>query len=213
VAELTERAKEYTDKASTPADCRTLTAEEIDAILATVAEQPLEDVTIREIALLETTHGTMVFAFFPDSARVHVQSFKRLVKTGFYDCTNFHRVMRGFVIQGGDILTRDAVAGNDGSGNPGYNLPAEFNGIAHDKGVLSMARGQQPDTAGSQFFICLSREGTRNLDGRYTVFGLLVGGFDVLDRIAAVKTRPNNYGEPSVPVEPVTLLKAHWLER
>jgi cyclophilin family peptidyl-prolyl cis-trans isomerase len=186
---------------------------EISGILSEVSAQPLEEVTNREIALLETNHGTMVFAFFPDSAYKHVQSFKRLVKTGYYDCTKFHRVMRGFVVQGGDIMTRDYNADNDGSGNPGYNLPAEFNAIAHDKGVLSMARGPQPDTAGSQFFICLSREGTKSLDGRYTVFGLLIGGFDVLDKIAAVKTVANIYGEPSVPVEPVTLIKAYWLKR
>jgi cyclophilin family peptidyl-prolyl cis-trans isomerase len=76
-----------------------------------------------------------------------------------------------------------------------------------------MARGQRLDTAGSQFFICLSREGTKNLDGKYTVFGRIIGGFEVMDKIAAVKTVANIYGEPSVPLDPITLVKAYWLDR
>lgn len=213
VSELLVRVKAQKSRTTDSTDCQALSAADINDIIARVAETPLEQVTKREIALFETDYGCMVFAFYPDSAYKHVQAFKRLVKTGFYDCTQFHRVMKGFVIQGGDILTRDGESDNDGTGSPGYTLPAEFNRIAHDKGVLSMARGQQPDTAGSQFFICLSREGTKNLDGKYTVFGRIIGGFDVMDKIAAVKTVPNRYGEPSVPVEPITLLKAYWLDR
>jgi hypothetical protein len=124
VSELLARAKAQKSQTTHSVDCQTLSTTDIKDIIARVAQSPLEKVTNREIALLETDYGCMVFAFYPDSAYKHVQAFKRLVKTGFYDCTRFHRVLKGFVIQGGDILTRDNNADNDGAGNPGYTLPA-----------------------------------------------------------------------------------------
>ena len=195
--------------------CKTLSENEINELLAKVQAAPLEDVAGNEVAVLETNYGTMVISFFPDIAPEHSKAFKRLVATGYYDCTRFHRIVQNFVIQGGDILTRDDDPNNDGSGGPGYTLPAEFSDMPHDKGVVSMARkGGDDNSAGSQFFICLSRAGTRALDGQYTVFGKLVDGLDVLDKIAAVKTVPQRgSGEPSQPVEPVFIKKAYMKTR
>jgi cyclophilin family peptidyl-prolyl cis-trans isomerase len=190
--------------------CKTLSESEINELLAKVKAAPLEDVAENEVAVLETNYGTMVIKFFPDVAPEHSKAFKRLVKTGYYDCTHFHRIVQDFVIQGGDILTRDDDPDNDGSGGPGYTLPAEFSDIPHDKGIVSMARKSDINSAGSQFFICLSRSGTRALDGQYTVFGKLVEGMDVLDKIAAVKTVPQRgSGELSRPAEPVFIKKAY----
>jgi peptidyl-prolyl cis-trans isomerase B (cyclophilin B) len=157
--------------------------------------------------------GTMAVAFYTDIAPEHTRSFKRLVTSGYYNGTRFHRIIDNFMIQGGDILTRDDNPDNDGTGGPGYNVPAEFNGIPHDLGILSMARAQNPNSAGSQFFLCLSREGTRGLDGQYTVFGKVVGGLDVLKAIGKVPVRPNKYGENSAPVEPVYLINAYMVTR
>ncbi len=190
-------------------ECKTLTAAEIDAIKAKVAQMPLEPVEKNEVAVVETNMGTMVLSFFMDKAPEHSKAFKRLVKAGFYDCTQFHRILPNFVIQGGDILTRDADPQNDGTGNPGYQLDQEFNATPHDKGILSMARAQDVNSAGSQFFICLSRSGTASLDNKYTVFGKVVKGLDVLDKIAAVPTKTNRFGEKSVPTQTVFIKKAY----
>ncbi|MBN1466731.1 peptidylprolyl isomerase [candidate division KSB1 bacterium] len=157
--------------------------------------------------------GTIAIAFYSDRALEHCLGFKRLVKAGYYDGTRFHRIIDRFVIQGGDILTRDGDPDNDGTGGPGYTLPAEFNAIPHDLGILSMARTQDPNSAGSQFFICLSREGTRALDGQYTVFGKVIGGLDVVQAIGKVPTRPNKYGENSVPVELVYIENGYMVTR
>ncbi|MBN2000758.1 peptidylprolyl isomerase [candidate division KSB1 bacterium] len=153
--------------------------------------------------------GTMELVFFMDKAPEHSKAFKRLVNAGYYDCTKFHRIIPDFVIQGGDILTRDDIEENDGTGNPGYQLNQEFNDTPHDKGILSMARAQDVNSAGSQFFICLSRRGTAALDNNYTVFGKVVEGLDVLDKIAAVPIKANRFGEKSVPTEPVYIKKAY----
>ena len=195
--------------------CKPLSQSQIQALLEKVKSMPLEPVGENEVAVLETNYGTLVIKFFPDKAPEHCKAFKRLVKAGYYDCTQFHRIIKGFVIQGGDILSRDDNPNNDGVGGPGYTLPAEFNDIPHDRGILSMARkGNDINSAGSQFFICLSREGTKALDGQYTVFGKVIEGLDVLDKIANVKTeRLPGRGEASHPVEPVYIIKAHMETR
>ena len=191
-----------------PENCKKLSPSEIDDILQKVKSAPLEPVGKNEVAVLETNFGKMVVEFFPDKAPKHAAAFKRLVNAGFYDCTTFHRVIQNFMIQGGDLATR--YSGPDrGPDGPGYTLEAEFNDIPHDKGVLSMARSREPNSAGSQFFICLSRERTEHLDGQYTVFGRLIEGMDVLERIGAFKVKMSPvYNAPVLPVHPVIIKKA-----
>lgn len=188
-----------------------ITQAEIDAILDKVANTEVDQVAANEVAILETTKGTIAVAFYTDIAPEHTRSFKRLVTSGYYNGTRFHRIIDNFMIQGGDILTRDDNPDNDGTGGPGYNVPAEFNGIPHDLGILSMARSQNPNSAGSQFFLCLSRQGTAGLDGQYTAFGKVVGGLDVLKTLGKVPVRPSKYGENSVPVEPEYILNAYMV--
>ena len=107
-----------------------------------------------EVAVISTTEGAMVIEFWPDVAPKTVENFKTLAKKGFYDGTCFHRVIKGFMIQGGDPLTKDASKeAMWGTGDPGYKVKAEFNDRHHDRGVISMSRSQDPDSAGSQFFI------------------------------------------------------------
>jgi len=140
-----------------------------------------------EIALINTCHGQMVVEFWSDVAPGHVENFKKLAREGFYDGTAFHRVVKGFMIQGGDPLTKDPnEEGRWGTGNPGYKIKAEFNDRPHVRGVLSMARSQDPNSAGSQFFICLAD--ARFLDKQYTAFGTVIGGDDVLEAIGSVET-------------------------
>ncbi|MGC1381733.1 MAG: peptidylprolyl isomerase [Candidatus Baltobacteraceae bacterium] len=121
-----------------------------------------------------TPHGDIVFTLFPDDAPLHAAAFMKLAEAGFYDGLKFHRVEPGFVVQGGDPK-------GDGTGGPGYNLKAEFNPRPHLRGTVAMARSSQPDSAGSQFYICL--DDARFLDGQYTVFGQMTEGFDALDAI------------------------------
>ncbi|MBN2355672.1 peptidylprolyl isomerase [candidate division KSB1 bacterium] len=174
----------------------------------------MEPVKENEVAVLETNYGKMVVGFFPEVAPMTCTSFKRLVKAGYYDCTKFHRIIKDFMIQGGDVNSKDTIEGNEGQGGPGYSLPAEFNDTPHDKGILSMARrGDDINSAGSQFFICLSRERTQRLDGQYTVFGKLVEGIDVLEKIGNVAVQQSAMGEMSSPVEPVFIRKAYMEER
>lgn len=189
--------------------CAPLDNNQMDELLAKVKSMPLEPVGENEVAVLETNFGKMVVEFFPDRAPQHCAAFKRLVKAGYYDCTTFHRVIKDFMIQGGDIATRHAGRGPAPDG-PGYTLKAEFNDIPHDKGILSMARSTDPNSAGSQFFICLTRERTEHLDGQYTVFGRLIEGIDVLEQIGnfPVKMSPV-YNAPVLPVHPVIIQKAY----
>ena len=141
-----------------------------------------------EQAVLQMSGGGEIrLRFFPDTAPGHVENFKKLARRGFYDGTTFHRVIPGFMIQGGDINSKDGDPVNDGLGDPGYSIPAEFNDVPHRRGILSMARADDPDSAGAQFFIMLadSPRWAELLDGKYTVFGEVVSGMDVVDRIAA----------------------------
>ncbi|MGA8533650.1 MAG: peptidylprolyl isomerase [Candidatus Tumulicola sp.] len=121
-----------------------------------------------------TDRGDVVVRLYPDEAPLHSAAFLKLVKAGFYDGLAFHRVEPGFVVQGGD-------PDGDGTGGPGYRLKAEFNSRPHERGTLAMARSSNPDSAGSQFYLCLAD--ARFLDGQYTVFGTMTEGFDTLDAI------------------------------
>lgn len=137
-----------------------------------------------ETAVIETSFGVMKIRFFPDKAPAHVANFKKLAKSGFYNGTTFHRVIPEFMIQGGDPNSKDNDRSNDGSGGPGYKIKAEFNDTSHKRGIVSMARSQDPNSAGSQFFICVAN--AEFLDGQYTAFGEVYEGMDVADKIVAV---------------------------
>jgi peptidyl-prolyl cis-trans isomerase B (cyclophilin B) len=139
------------------------------------------------VGVITTSEGVMVVEFYPDVAPNHVANFKKLARSGFYDGTAFHRVIPGFMIQGGDPNTKDdANKASWGQGGPGWTVNAEFNDKHHARGILSMARTSDPNSAGSQFFICHGDAGF--LDHQYTVFGNLIKGFDVLDKIATTPT-------------------------
>ena len=136
-------------------------------------------------AIIETRFGEIEIEFFPDKAPGHVKNFLDLAKKGFYDGTTFHRVIPGFMIQGGDPNTKDTKAPRErhGTGGPGYSIKAEFNDTPHKRGVLSMARSQSPDSAGCQFFICVAD--SNFLDRQYTAFGRVVRGMESADQIVA----------------------------
>jgi len=136
---------------------------------------------------ITTEFGDVVVELYPDAAPNTVENFKKLAKSGFYDGLVFHRIVPGFVIQGGDPYTKDTSnKGKWGTGGPGWNVKAEFNKNTHSRGVLSMARSQDPNSAGSQFFIVL--KDSKFLDGKYTVFGKVTSGMDTVDKIAALRT-------------------------
>ena len=129
--------------------------------------------------------GDIVLKFYPDVAPNHAKNFCKLVAENFYNGTTFHRVIPGFMIQGGDPNSKNADRSNHGMGGPGYHIKAEFNNKPHKRGVLSMARAQDPDSAGSQFFICVADSSF--LDGQYTAFGEVVSGMEIADRVVNAK--------------------------
>jgi peptidyl-prolyl cis-trans isomerase B (cyclophilin B) len=141
-------------------------------------------------AIIETKFGNITIKFFPDVAPGHVKNFIDLAKKGFYDNSIFHRVIPGFMIQGGDPITKDPTAGGAGTGGPGYTIKAEFNDKPHVRGVLSMARSNNPDSAGSQFFIVV--KDSRFLDKQYTVFGEVESGMEAADKIVSQPRDPND---------------------
>ncbi|QTA91231.1 peptidylprolyl isomerase [Desulfonema magnum] len=142
-------------------------------------------------AVIHTKFGDMSLKFFPEVAPNHVSNFIELAKKGFYNGTTFHRVIPGFMIQGGDPNSKNPDKSKHGTGGPGYQLKAEFNDKSHKKGILSMARSGHPDSAGSQFFICVAD--APHLDGKYTVFGEVIKGTEVADKIVSQeKDRRNN---------------------
>jgi peptidyl-prolyl cis-trans isomerase B (cyclophilin B) len=157
-----------------------------------------------EVAVIKTSEGEMVAEFWPDVAPNTVENFKKLARAGFYDGTAFHRIVKGFMIQGGDPLTKDpAKESRYGTGDPGYKIKAEFNDRGHERGVLSMARSSDPDSAGSQFFICLAN--VSRLDHQYTTFGKIIKGDDVLEKIGNTEVTRSNSGERSKPTKRVTV--------
>ena len=164
-------------------------------------------VTNNEVAVIKTSEGVMVIEFWPDVAPKTVENFKTLAKKGFYDGTCFHRVIKGFMIQGGDPLTKDpAKEAAWGTGDPGYKIKAEFNDRHHDRGVISMARSNDPDSAGSQFFICHGNP--HFLDHQYTAFGKLIKGDDVLEKIATTPTHPPDRPDKKMVIESIKIVPA-----
>ncbi len=140
----------------------------------------------KEFAVISTDHGDIKIEFWPEVAPKTVENFKKLASEGFYDGTAFHRVIKGFMIQGGCPNTKAGAKGIPGTGDPGYKVKAEFNAKSHVRGVISMARSQHPDSAGCQFFICHGNASF--LDRQYTAFGQLVAGDEVLEKIATCAT-------------------------
>ena len=161
----------------------------------------------KQVAVIKTNQGEMVAEFWPEVAPKTVANFLKLANEKFYDGTAFHRVIKGFMIQGGDPLTKDdSKMARWGTGDPGYKVDAEFNKKPHVRGVLSMARSADPNSAGSQFFIC---HGTPSfLDGQYTAFGKLIKGDEVLEKIATTPTGANDRPVEKVVVESVRIVPA-----
>ncbi len=158
----------------------------------------LEQVDLSTLgAEIETEHGIMKLRFFSEKAPLTVRNFCKLAQDGYYDGLTFHRIVKDFMIQGG-------CPEGTGTGGPGYTIPAEFNDEPHDRGVLSMARKADPDSAGSQFFI-VHAPSVPSLDGKYTAFGKLVDGFEALDSLASVETTFGPGGERSRPLEPIQI--------
>src|SRR3954452_1725746 len=157
-----------------------------------------------EVAVITTSEGDMVVQFWTDAAPNTVENFKKLARQGFYDGTIFHRIVKGFMIQGGDPNSKDpAKESSYGLGGPGYKVNAEFNDHSHDRGVISMARSADPKSAGSQFFICLAP--VHRLDHQYTTFGKLIKGENVLEKIGDIPVTRNSVSEMSKPTKRVVI--------
>ncbi len=166
----------------------------------------------KPVAILQTSLGKIEIEFFPDKAPKHVKNFLMLCKSGFYNGTKFHRVIPGFMIQGGDPNTKSGdpatwgQGGNTDKNGNEINVPAEFNDIKHVRGIVSMARAQDPNSASSQFFIMVAAY--PSLDGKYSAFGHVVEGMDVVDKIVNAPRDPGN----DMPYKPVSIIKA-WVEQ
>ena len=147
-------------------------------------------------AIIKTKFGDMEIKFLPDVAPNHVENFLKLAKSGFYNGTIFHRAIPGFMIQGGDPNTKDSLKKNAyGQGGPGHTVKGEFSDLPHKRGMVSMARANEPDSAGSQFFIVV--EESRFLDRKYTIFGEVVKGIGVADKIVALPRVMCQTGAPT----------------
>jgi peptidyl-prolyl cis-trans isomerase B (cyclophilin B) len=177
---------------------------------ASFAQQQPKKFTPEEIkkmsetkAIIETKFGSITLKFFPDVAPGHVKNFIDLAKKGLYDGTTFHRVIPGFMIQGGDPNSKNPDKRMHGTGGPGYTIKAEFSERPHKRGTLSMARAASPDSAGSQFFICV--KDSSFLDRQYTVFGEVVSGIEAVDKIVSQPRdgadNPNERVEMKVKIE------------
>jgi peptidyl-prolyl cis-trans isomerase B (cyclophilin B) len=174
------------------------------AVASVNAEEQKPMNSANEVAVIKTSEGEMVAEFWPDVAPNTVENFKKLARSGFYDGSAFHRIVKSFMIQGGDPLTKDpAKESRYGTGDPGYKIKAEFNDRSHERGVLSMARSSDPDSAGSQFFICLAN--VSRLDHQYTTFGKIIKGDDVLGKIGDTEVTTSDSGERSKPTKRVTV--------
>ncbi|HTL61562.1 MAG TPA: peptidylprolyl isomerase [Nitrospira sp.] len=150
-----------------------------------------EGAGVKPKAVIKTKFGDMEIVFFPDKAPNHVQNFIKLAKSGYYNGTIFHRVIPGFMIQGGDPNTKDPKRPETyGMGGPSEKLKAEFNDTPHRRGIVSMARTNDPNSAGSQFFIVV--KDSNFLDGQYTAFGEVVKGMEVADKIVSLPRNPRN---------------------
>lgn len=188
-----------------------LIKEQINKIKETAENYKIKPVTENDIIIMKTSHGTLKLKLFPEKAPNHCNNFKKLANSGFYDKTLFHRIIPGFMIQGGDILSRDDNPDNDGTGNPGWTIDQEFNDIRHEKGILSMARSQDVNSAGSQFFICV--DNAYHLDLKYTAFGEVIEGGFVLDIITKLPSQTKQIlsnSQTSIPVDENE--SNNWLE-
>ena len=181
----------------------------LSSALFAVEEKKEETIPVNagnEVAVIKTSEGDMVVQFWTDAALNTIENFKKLARAGFYNGTIFHRIVKGFMIQGGDPNSKDPAKENRyGEGGPGYKIKAEFNDHSHERGVISMAREPDPDSAGSQFFICLGP--VPRLDHQYTTFGKLIKGDDVLGKIGETPVSRNSMGENSKPTKRVTIEK------
>src|SRR6476661_711093 len=174
--------------------------------VAFAADEQKSVSTANEVAVIKTSQGEMVVQFWADAAPETIANFKKLARAGFYNGTIFHRIVKGFMIQGGDPNSKDPAKENSyGAGGPGYKIKAEFNDHSHERGVISMAREPDPDSAGSQFFICLAP--VHRLDHQYTTFGKLIKGDDVLEKIADTPITKNSMGEMSKPTKRIVINK------
>ena len=181
----------------------------LSAFLITLSTQAFAQ-SDEKVAVLETTQGKIVIEFFPEEAPNHVANFINLTDSGFYDGVLFHRIIPGFMIQGGDPNTKTDDNSTWGIGGPGYSIDAEFNDIKHNRGIVSMARSQNPNSAGSQFFIV--HQNSNFLDEQYTVFGRIATqeSFETLDKLASIKT-----GQRDIPIntEEAKITKASVVNR
>lgn len=161
-----------------------------------------------EIAVIETSKGTIKLKFYKSDAPGHVANFKELAQKGFYDGTTFHRVIPGFMIQGGCPNTKEDYESRSGhgTGGPGYHIAAEFNDRPHNRGTLSMARSQDPDSAGSQFFICVAP--ARFLDKQYSAFGEVIEGMEVVDAIVSVPRDSRDNPKEKIEMVKVSIVEA-----
>lgn len=198
-SEATETEATDTTEAVEPAEASDQGTASEESAVEESAEKP-DSYYVAKIVVLKTGVGDIAIRFFPDVAPNHVRNFIDLAESDFYDGTKFHRIIPGFVIQGGDPNTRDGDPSTWGTGGSGKRLKAEFSPIHHKRGILSMARSMDPDSASSQFFICVADAGA--LDNQYTVFGEVVSGMDVVDKIVSgPRTGPRN----DQAVEPVVI--------
>ncbi len=156
-------------------------------------------------AVIETVHGTIKLDLFEDKAPGHVKNLKDLAGKGFYDGTTFHRIIPGFMIQGGDPNSKSDDRSSHGTGGPGHTIDAEFNDTKHVRGVLSMARSQEPNSAGSQFFICV--KDSFFLDGQYTAFGRVTEGMDVVDKIVNEPRDSNDNPNERMEIKSVSIVE------
>ena len=162
------------------------------------------DASGNEVAVIETTLGDIELELQNDIAPGHVKNFKDLAEKGFYDGTTFHRVIPGFMIQGGDPNTKSDDRSTHGMGGPGYTIKAEFSSTPHTRGVLSMARSQDPDSAGSQFFVVV--KDSSFLDNQYTAFGRVTKGMEVVDKIVSVPRDSKDNPDEKVEMKSVKMI-------
>lgn len=168
------------------------------------ADEKKEAGAKKEVAVLKTTMGTIVFEFLPDVAPKMVENFKELATSGFYNGTTFHRVINGFMIQGGDPLSKDNDPTNDGTGSGPRKMPAEFTTrYTHVRGMVSTARSSDPNSGSCQFFIV--QKDAHSLDNKYTIFGKVIEGMDVVDKISTVPKNQSDRPLKNVVMESVTV--------
>ncbi|MCP4726938.1 MAG: peptidylprolyl isomerase [bacterium] len=165
----------------------------------------MPEVVKGEFAVIETTMGFIVFELLPEYAPNHCANFKKLANSGFYDWITFHRIIPGYIIQTGSINTRNQIPLDDSLGNPGYAINAEISPIKHKRGIVSMARKEYINSAGSQFFILLSR--ASQLDGEYSIFGRVIQGMDVAENIVDIERDDNDRPVKEVYVKRIRVVK------